>query len=135
MEKQAIYFVESKGVKLYKCDSFWTKSTRVDDAKIHDDSEYDKKRFFDSLTSDVKPWKSDTLSDEEFKRLKDRYNESLYGYQTIEGPTNGITIAEDCKLSDPVYLRQIISIDQKGEFDSIDYKVKMRDDKINQIIK
>lgn len=133
--KNAIYFIESKGVKLYKCDTFWSKSTKVTNAKIHDNSEYDQKRFFDSLTYGFKPWKEDVWDDKAYKDLKDRYDGSVYGYQIIESSVNGFTLPEDCKLSEPIYLRKITSFNEKGEFDSIDYKVIIRDDKINQIIK
>ena len=63
----AIYFIELKdGKKLYKTDTFWSKTENLYHAKLHDDSEHDQKRFFESLTSGFKPWKTDELNDEEY---------------------------------------------------------------------
>lgn len=134
---RALYFIEATdGTKYYKCDTFWSKSHKRTHAKIHEDTQYDKDRFFTSLIYGFKPYKGEELSDEDYTVFK-KYVGGLYGYQTIIDevtPETQFTIKEDTNISEPVYLRQIVSIDRKGEVDSIDYKVINRDLKINSII-
>lgn len=133
---RAVYFVEIDGEKHYKCDTFWSKSKNKKHAKIHNDEQYDQERFFTSLIGGFKPYNTKELSDDEFEKMK-RYEGSLYGYQTILDeytPETHYTLLEESNLSDPIYLRQIISISRDGITDSIDYKVINRDLKINKII-
>lgn len=133
---RAVYFVEIDGEKHYKCDTFWSKSKNKKHAKIHNDEQYDQERFFTSLIGGFKPYSTKELSDDEFEKMK-RYEGSLYGYQTILDeytPETHYTLLEESNLSDPIYLRQIISISRDGITDSIDYKVINRDLKINKII-
>jgi len=137
---RAIYFIEKKdGIKLYKCDTFWSQSEKITDAKIHDDSKYDQKRFFDSLTLGFvkSKWhKEPEWSDEDYNIIKG-YERELYGYQTVldsTTPETAWTLKEDTKLSEPIYLTQIISISRSGEVDSPTFESYSRDNKINQII-
>lgn len=123
MEKKAIYFLETKGIKYYKCDTFWSQSKDYKDAKIHDNSEHDQQRFFTSLCSGLK------LTDG-----NKSVNESIYGFQTIEQDFTGYRVPDDVKLSDPIYLKVISSVDKSG-VNSYDYKVVIRNEKINTIIK
>ncbi len=135
--KRAIYFIERDGIKYYKCDTFWSKSDKTTNAKIHDDSDHDKNRFFTSLCSGFKPWNTEELNDKDYNIIKN-YEGGFYGYQTILDDITKettFTLSESSNLSDPIYLRQIISISKNGTVDSIDYKVIDRDNKINSIIK
>lgn len=134
---RAIYFVEVKGVKYYKCDTFWSKSSKHTNAKIHNDTKHDQDRFFESLVYGFKPYNVEELNEEEYTRFKN-YEGSLYGYQTILDPETTDTrfsLKEDVKLSEPIYLRKIDSISKRGEVDSYDYKTVIeRENKINKII-
>lgn len=134
---RAIYFIEVKGVKYYKCDTFWSKSDKYTHAKIHNDTKHDQDRFFESLIYGFKPYNTDELNDEEYERIKN-YEGSLYGYQTIldpETPETRFSLKEGANLSEPIYLRKIDSISKKGEAESHDYKTVIeRENKINQII-
>lgn len=130
---RAVYFVEIDGERYYKCDTFWSKSKDKKHAKIHNDEQYDQERFFSSLIGGFKPYNTKELSDDDFEKMK-RYEGGLYGYQTISDDEVYFTLLDSSILSDPIYLRQIVSISKKGETDSIDYKVINRDLKINEII-
>ncbi len=134
---RAVYFIEVDGIKYYKCDTFWSKSSKQIHAKIHDDSEYDQKRFFDSLIYGFKPYKEKEWKDEDYPSIK-KYENSLYGYQTIldeESKETAFTLKEDSNLSEPIYLIKIETISKSGEVESYDYrKVINRETKINQII-
>lgn len=140
MEKQAVYFIEVDGEKHYKCDTFWSKSTNLKNAKIHNDSDYDKNRFFESLCYSIKP-NSDNekyfdLTDERYNHVK-KFEGGIYGYQVV-----GKEIDQDyyygrssseIKASEPVYLKIIEKIPQVGRLEVIDYKVIDRERKIKEI--
>ena len=50
---KAIFFVEIEGIRFYKTDTFWSKSKDFTNAKVHTDSEDDKRRFFAPLIESV----------------------------------------------------------------------------------
>jgi hypothetical protein len=114
---EAIYFVESNGVKYYKTDTFWTKSKDYTHAKSHNDSEYDITRFFESLLH--YPNNPNRSSEFDFVGF---YDNSLYGYQTID----------DSNVIMTHYVKIIKYED--GKFIGIDYKQINRDNKINDIL-
>ena len=135
---RAIYFIESNtGEKHYKTDTFWSKSNKHIHAKIHDDSQYDQKRFFESLIYGFKPYKDVEWSDSDYHYFK-KYEGGKYGFQRVLDPPvkeTTWTLLEDTKLSEPIYLTQIISISKSGEVESPTFEAYSRDFKINQIIK
>lgn len=118
---RAIYFIESKRVKYYKTDTFWSKSKDFKHAKDHDDSQHDQDRFLDSLLSVVfRHIQIDKDAD-----LVDFYNESIYGYQTLNDLGEIISTVNV----------KIIHYDQSDKlFKHNDYKQLIREDKINKII-
>ena len=131
---RAIYFIEIQGTKYYKTDSFWSKSKDFTDAKIHDDGKNDKERFFTSLISGLKPYKIEEHDDEDWVKIQ-RWNGSLYGYQTILSDIKDRwTLAEDTILSKPFYLKRIDSVSRKGETEWSDAIVIKRDNLINDIL-
>ena len=131
---KAVYFIElTDGTRFYKCDTFWSKSPQIKHSKIHDDSEYDQKRFFESLVSGFKPWQTEELNDEDYQKNK-RYEGAKYGYQKVLDGVTGFTLPEDVKLSEPVYLTQIETINKKGEVSAPTIESYKRDTKINQIL-
>jgi len=133
---KAIYFIETNtGEKLYKCDTFWSRSSKITNAKIHDDSEYDQKRFFDSLIYGFKPYDKEELDDKTFELFK-KYEGGLYGYQLIlTKNVDPYRLPDDVKLSEPIYLTKITSISKSGEVDSPTFEAYKRDIKINEILK
>jgi hypothetical protein len=133
---RAVYFVEIEGVRYYKTDSFWSKSKKFTDAKIHDDGKSDKERFFVSLCSGFKPFKKDEHPEDEYNDWILKYSGSLYGYQTVksDGNSDRFSLSEDAQLSDPIYLRRIDSISRSGIVESSDAIQILRDEKIDQII-
>ena len=119
MKNKAIYFVESKGVKYYKTDTFWSKSKDYTHAKSHDDSEYDITRFFESLLH----YPNNTNRETKQFDFVDFYDNSIYGYQTIDDSNN---------VMDTHYVKIIKYEDDK--FIGIDYKQVNRDSKINDVL-
>ena len=120
----AIYFLKNKdGVLLYKTDTFWSTSESYRHAKMHDDSVRDQERFFDGLCYKlVRRYASDS----------EKYTNSIFGYQTVTG-TGVYCPNEGDTLSEPIYLRKILSI-SNDEVESIDYKIDNRNIKIDDII-
>jgi hypothetical protein len=133
MKKQAVYFIETKeGERLYKLDTFWSKGTINDGAKVHNDSEYDQERFFDSLCSGFKPWdKKDGA--ERLVKLRERYTNSKYGYQVVISENN-LSYLADQELSNPVYLRLIQEINDDFTVQSVEFTPYDRDTKIDLIL-
>lgn len=133
---KAIYFIETNtGEKFYKCDTFWSRSSKITNAKIHDDSEYDQKRFFDSLIYGFKPYDKEELDDKTFELFK-KYEGGLYGYQLIlTKNVDPYRLPDDVELSEPIYLTKITSISKSGEVDSPTFEAYKRDIKINEILK
>lgn len=133
MKKQAVYFIETKeGERLYKLDTFWSKGGINDGAKVHNDSEYDQERFFDSLCSGFKPWdKKDGA--ERLVKLRERYTNSKYGYQVVISENN-LSYLADQELSNPVYLRLIQEINDDFTVQSVEFTPYDRDTKIDKIL-
>lgn len=139
MNKQAVYFVETKeGERLYKLDTFWSKGDINDGVKVHNDSEYDQERFFTSLCSGFrflllqKPW--DRKEDvEKLQKVRERYTNSKYGYQIVMSDEN-INYIEKQELSNPVYLRLILEINDDFIVQSVEFTPYDRDTKIDQIL-
>jgi hypothetical protein len=133
MNKQAVYFVETKeGERLYKLDTFWSKGTINDGAKVHNDSEYDQERFFKALCSSFEPWdKKDGA--ERLVKLRERYTNSKYGYQVVISENN-LSYLADQELSNPVYLRLIQEINDDFTVQSVEFTPYDRDTKIDQIL-
>jgi len=133
MKKQAVYFVETKeGERLYKLDTFWSKGDINDGVKVHNDSEYDQERFFDSLCSGFKPW--DRKEDvEKLNKVRERYTNSKYGYQIVMSDEK-INYIDKQELSNPVYLRLIQEINDDFTVQSVEFTPYDRDTKIDQIL-
>ena len=130
---KAIFFVEIEGIRFYKTDTFWSKSKDFTNAKVHTDSEDDKRRFFAPLIERLKPYKKFEHSDDEFDKIK-KWIGALYGYQkVIKEVSDGWTLSKDSELSDPVYLRIIDSVNKFGDVDSSDAKIVIRNRLINDI--
>lgn len=128
----AVYFIELKdGRRLYKADSFWSKTEDIKKAKIHDDSEYDKQRFFESLVSSFKPWIENELTDERWEAYK-KCEGGKYGYQTFNLDTS--LNLDLSTLSEPYYLTQIESISKSGDVVAPTIESYKRDIKLNQIL-
>jgi hypothetical protein len=116
---RAIYFIESEGIKYYKTDTFWGKSTDFKRAKYHNDDQHDQ----DPIIYIMLNWDSKNLL------LPDKpnnfYNNSIYGYQTLND-LGEITSTVNVK---------IINYDESDKlFKCSDYKQSIREDKINKII-
>jgi len=116
----AIYFIESKGVKYYKTDTFWSKSKDQLHAKEHDDSQNDQERFLSSLL--YFPNKYDKSKDDLVKTIE-FYDNSIYGYQTLD----------DNKTILNTYHLKLIQFDGE-KFITSDYKQTLREEKINKVI-
>lgn len=124
---RAIYFIESKRVKYYKTDTFWSKSKDFKHAKDHDDSQHDQDRFLDSLLPNKSNLEinSNGIQIDKDADLVDFYNESIYGYQTLNDLGEIISTVNV----------KIIHYDQSDKlFKHNDYKQLIREDKINKII-
>jgi hypothetical protein len=119
---RAIYFIESKGTKYYKTDTFWSKSIEHKYAKVHDDSQYDIERFFTSLLG---YWNrnKEKLTSDELSGIVDFYDNSIYGYQLINDSR------------EPIETHSIKLIRyHEGDLISDDYKSINRDNKIDDIL-
>ncbi len=127
----AIYFIEREGVRYYKCDTFWSKSKKIENAKIHTDSEHDQERFLKSLLYPLENRKEDVNP---IENLIKQFQDTKYGYQTFtNSEISGLSLKESAKVSEPIYLKYITNI-KKDSYDIIDYKQILRDEKIDKIM-
>jgi len=127
----AIYFIEREGVRYYKCDTFWSKSKNIENAKIHTDSEHDQERFLKSLLYPLENRKEDVNP---IENLIKQFQDTKYGYQTFtNSEISGLSLKESAKVSEPIYLKYITNI-KKDSYDIIDYKQILRDEKIDKIM-
>lgn len=131
---KAIYFLEKDNVKYYKCDTFWSKSKDRQNAKIHNDSEYDQDRFFDAALYSLS--RIGNYNEEEKDSIKGFFEGCIYGYQTFDDDQlqSQFSLKEDSEVSEPVYLKMVQNVQEDGTFEVIDYKQILRDEKINKII-
>jgi len=128
----AVYFIEKNGVKYYKCDTFWSKSDKIENAKIHNDSENDQERFLKSLlySLDRGDVRGDVSED-----IINFFQDTKYGYRKFkESEVDGFSLKKDAQISEPIYLKYITNVSKDG-YDIIDYKQILRDEKINKIMK
>jgi hypothetical protein len=116
----AIYFIESKGIKYYKADTFWSKTKDYTYAKEHDDTKIDQDRFLESLL-----YSQNSLSDGIVAQTLsvDFYNNSIYGYQTLD---------KNKMILDTHYLK-LIKLDG-DKYKANDYRQIIRDEKIKNIL-
>ena len=133
----AVYFIEIGCERFYKADTFWSKTRKLEFAKVHDDSEYDQTRFYESIVGSIRySNKEDIL----------KLNGSLYGMSIVKSNNSGQFI-NGVELVDVVYLKVIKvvkiypldeKISDKCDFDvkveSIDYKSYNRDRIIGDIL-
>ena len=136
----AIYFIERDGVRYYKCDTFWSKSKKIENAKIHTDSEHDQERFLKSLLYPLENRKEDvggfivTARVNPIENLIKQFQDTKYGYQTFtNSEISGLSLKESAKVSEPIYLKYITNV-KKDSYDIIDYKQILRDEKIDKIM-
>lgn len=131
--QRAIYFIELKdGTKLYKCDSFWSTSKNYINAKVHDDSEYDQFRFFESFKSSFR-YVNTFESSEDSKLYMEKFENAKYGYQIYKLLGNGDV--NEVELSDPIYLTEIEYISIDGDIEAPSIKSYNRNININKILK
>lgn len=116
----AVYFIEKEGVKHYKCDTFWSRSTDITDAKIHDDS-----RVGDFLNSLINGYLKDGGSE---------LDGSIYGYQTFEESQleNRFFLKPNPEILQTYYVN-IIRV-KNGRFEIEDYRNVVRGQKIDNIL-
>jgi hypothetical protein len=138
---KALIFIQTNDGKIYyKCDTFWTKSHHIYDAKIYDDnsqSEIDK--WITSYEWNIH---------EQLKRKPDDFDEliQLYdgcrmGYRTLADiflEAHGFSLRQDVRdqdLGDLIFTHQvqINGLNRPLIFDI--RKVLVREDKLNQILK
>lgn len=131
-----LYFIEKDGVRRYKTDSFWSKSVKLEYAKIHSDSISDQVSYFKSLCMDITCLEEYMKPDEQERKLElyDGYEGALYGYQKILSKRTGIYLDPDCKLGDPVYLNVILDVTHDGKFRTLDYKSYLRNVKLKSVL-
>jgi len=126
-------FLKKEGTKLYKTDSFWSKSDNIEHAKIHNDSLEDQKRFLVALDS----LRHMDFSDKDFEYFQNRYVGGRYGYQTIlekETEETRWSLKSDTKLSAPIYLTEIYSLDRNGKMNYLEIEAYKRDKQIGKIL-
>lgn len=119
---RAVYFIEKDGVKYYKCDTFWSKSTDITNAKIHDDS-----RVEDFLKSLI--YVSTLIS-------KHVINGSIYVYQTFNESQldNPYSLKKDPEILHTHYIKKLF-LNSNGIWEFMDYKEILRNDKIDKIFR
>ena len=119
---RAVYFIEKDGVKYYKCDTFWSKSTDITNAKIHDDS-----RVEDFLKSLIYGLKID---------VDNVINGSIYGYQTFDESQldSPYSLKKDPEILHTYYIKKLF-LNSNGVWEFMDYKEILRNDKIDKIFR
>lgn len=127
---KCIYFVEKDGVRKYKCDTFWTLSTDIRNAKIHTID----RDFFNGYCGYIRISCSSEGSNLEEKR--DRFIGTIFGYSTFDDDQleNPYRLKKEANISGSKFLRIITGISNKYEVISEDYRFIERDRKINGII-
>lgn len=154
---RTLLFVEIKGKKHFKCDTFWSKSTKVKDAKV-----YNSENSIDGLKKLLHPvisgfYKSDDetieQATEEYKIWVAQYEGAKLGYFRVSvGMLKDVYSMKDVEveyLGTPIYL-WTISLRDSSEWkikvdyptlnmetvaDFIDYKQFHRNEIIGDILK
>lgn len=100
---RAVLFVEIKGVKYFKCDTFWSKSENPRNAKI----------YSNDRMSELKDWLQSifpyNIYENMFEAVYEKYNNAKLGYFTPDESLyeNSFILKEGTKvedLGDPKYL-------------------------------
>lgn len=110
---RGILFAEIDGIKFFKCDTFWSKSEKIRNAKIYSSLNHDNIQEFERLLKPVIPsyhLKEDDLEliEDSIKKYKDRIiklNGSILGYYLLD----------DNMLENAYRIKEGISIDDLGK--------------------
>ena len=74
---RAVLFVEIKGVKYFKCDTFWSKSENPRNTKI----------YSNDRMSELKDWLQSifpyNIYEDMFEAVYEKYNNAKLGYSTL----------------------------------------------------
>ena len=123
----------------YKADSFWTKTTRIDEAKIYnDDSQLEIDRWIISYSYNIKLLLKQ--SSEKLSVISEEYHECKMGYWNIakEFLKNQFIAKKDTKEEDLgliIYTHEIL-INGIENIEIVDIRKKyLREDKLNEILK
>ncbi len=115
MSQRIVYFIEKDNVRKYKCDTFWTMSEKIENAKIHSDGDHE--RFFQSYL--------DTLI-----ILRNRKNTHEHIKEKVIGEIFGYCILDENNFPISVnYLKIITDIIGLDEIKFDDYKKILRNNK------
>lgn len=135
---KAIIFVQKNdGTVLYKCDTFWTQSTKYTSAKIHNDSNYDVDRLINAFDYNLQLYLE--KHPEKLEEIENEYHECKMGFRTVkEEFLEEFSIKEGTKeedLGNLIYTHEVL-IDGIEKPKIIDIRKRyIREEKITEILK
>jgi hypothetical protein len=154
---RTLLFVEIKGKKHFKCDTFWSKSTKVKDAKVYSEDSIDGlKKLLHPVISGFYKSDNETIEQamEKFKTWVAQYEDAKLGYFRVnDGMLKDTYSMKDVEveyLGPPIYLwttsirdssgwkmkvQDYPALDMETVADFIDYKQFHRDELIGDILK
>jgi hypothetical protein len=136
---KALIFIENKGQIDYKCDTFWSRSNKISDAKIYNDDSQDQiDRWITPFDYSIEKLLEKNLDNSD--KIIDIYNNCKMGYRIIKNEfldSSGFSAksgTEEKDLGPLIYTHQVI-INSPKDISIVDIrKVKIREEKINQIL-
>jgi len=136
---KALIFIETKGQIDYKCDTFWSRSNKISDAKIYNDDSQDQiDRWITPFDYSIEKLLEKNLDNSD--KIIDIYNNCKMGYRIIKNEfldSSGFSAksgTEEKDLGPLIYTHQVI-INSPKDISIVDIrKVKIREEKINQIL-
>jgi len=136
---KALIFIETKGQIDYKCDTFWSRSNKISDAKIYNDDSQDQiDRWITPFDYNIEKLLEKNLDNSD--KIIDIYNNCKMGYRIIKNEfldSSGFSAksgTEEKDLGPLIYTHQVI-INSPKDISIVDIrKVKIREEKINQIL-
>ena len=80
---KALIFIETKGQIDYKCDTFWSRSNKISDAKIYNDDSQDQiDRWITPFDYNIEKLLEKNLDNSD--KIIDIYNNCKMGYRIIK---------------------------------------------------
>lgn len=126
--KVVILIEKTDGSIGYKCDTFWSRSSDIISAKLHDGDPDNIERLVMNFKYNLERFFEKNIE------LYNSFKDSKCGYREInKDDTDGYSINKEVKLNEIVYTR-LIKLTDDGKVDFLDMKPIIREQKLNDLL-
>jgi hypothetical protein len=135
---KAVIFIETNdGLVYYKCDTFWSKSLNIKNAKVYYDDQNEIDKWINSYKYNIEQAAKNNMEDY-VQNIYPNFNECKCGYITIDSKfiiNGGYSISDDVELGQKLYTHQLyLDIEGKNQTFVDIRKQLIREEKLKNLI-